>query len=174
MHLNRISISTGTLVDSQPPGRESPRNCCRGVSAGRSSLDCEPFCSLHSPGSLNEQGSYPRSTPPSIRSLRPSLSQSVRAGQAAGAASRAQTTTTTDHSLCAFDLRPKRPRAARSAAQSPRGRMNLAATGSRTTSERGNRPLLPQHPTPYPSSRTHEEGNVDQRVAAGGMPHRDR
>ncbi len=46
------------------------------------------------------------------------------------------------------------------------------SSGSRRTEGLEDRPLPPQ-PSPSCLSRFYEEGNVDQRVATGGMPDRD-
>ena len=58
------------------------------------------------------------------------------------------------------------------AAQGVFARRMHVSTGSRRTEGLEDRPLLPQ-PPPFCLSRSHEEGNVDQRVATGGMPDRD-
>lgn len=168
-------IPLGSHRDSQPAlRRESQRQRCAGVTAGPSSPDAaRPSClGAKFPG-WHEQNLGPPVTP-LFRFPHPSLSQFVRAGEGTNATACAPPTTTTDHFMDAPEPGQGQPhfadqsRAARSIA-----RRSYAGLRRCITEGFGNRRCLP--PQPHPSlSRSHEEGNVDKRVAAGGMPYRDR
>ena len=167
----RCYISLGSHCDSRPEmRRESPRQRCASVTRGQSSSAAESLDSSAIRADLHDPrlGFTPHSSPLQLR-----LSHLVRAKAAGTASVVAQTTTTTDHFSCVPDPTSGQPRfaagsrTAHSCARRMPGEQRFC-----TTEGLGNRLWLPPPPLPYPS-RYHEEGNADQCVAAGGMPHRD-
>lgn len=169
----RYDISLGSHGGSRPEmGRESPRQRCASVSKGQSSPAAESFDSRRILAGLDDPhlglGLTPRFSPSHLR-----LSHLVRVESAGTGSAVAQTTTTTDHFLSVSDPVQGQPRfAVRSRAAHSCARRMHAGRRFCTTEGLGNRLWLPPPPLSYPS-RYHEEGNANQCVAAGGMPHRD-
>ena len=171
----RFQISLDSHVDSQPEmRRENQRQCCAGLTPGKSSPPtAEPQRSSEPNRGSHDQNPRLRVMPTLVK-LRHCLSHLVRATETTSAVASALSTTTTDHFGCSYPLRLRHPRTAdkRHAPLTIARRLH-ASPGRCTTEGLGNRRWLPtpHHPSP---SRSHEEGNVDQRIATGGMPHRDR
>lgn len=168
-------ISLDSQVASQPElRRETQRQCCAGKTAGKSSPQiAEPLCSrVTDCGSHDQNPRLP--VLPTLVTLRHCLSHLVRATERTSAATFALSTTTTDHFLSCCPPHLRHPRLAEAGhAPLPMARRLYANSGRSNPEGLGNRRWLPtpHHPSP---SRSHEEGNVDQRIATGGMPHRDR
>ncbi len=171
----RFQISLDSHVDSRPEmRRETQRQCCASMTPGKSSPPtAEPLRSRETKRGSNDQN--PRlPVMPTLVKVRHCLSHLVRATGPTSAVASALSTTTTDHFGCNNLLRLRHPRLADKHLAPPTIARRLHATpGQCTTEGLGNRRWLPtpHHPK---LSRSHEEGNVDQRIATGGMPHRDR
>jgi hypothetical protein len=154
--------------------RECQRQRCAEVTASPSS----PDAAEHLRSRANFSGLYEQNLDlPVISTFVPlhlRLSQLVRANEETIADACAPPTTTTDHFLCVLQHDQGQPRSAdQSHAARFFARRSHAGHARCTAEGLGNRRCLP--PQPHPSlSRSHEEGNVDQRIATGGMPHRDR
>lgn len=171
----RFHISLVSHVGSRPEmRRETKRPRCADVAAGESS----PLGARSTPGRDRHRGWYDQNVrlpvTPMLVNPRPSLSHLERASERPSPASAALSTTTTDHFVSRCLSRWEQPRYA-----DVRRASRTIARGEPSLSGRCHREGLGDRlglPTPHhPSrSRSHEEGNVDQRIATGGMPHRDR
>jgi hypothetical protein len=168
-------ISLGSHLDSQPEMRpESQRQRCASVTAGPSLPQAAAeLTRSRAVASPRHDRTLRLPVTATLAPLCTSLSHLVRACEEASARATALTTTT-DHFGRALPSDQGPPQfAVVSRASRNFARRSRAGRGRCTAEGLGNRRCLP--PQPHPSlSRSHEEGNVDQRIAAGGMPHRDR
>ena len=169
-----VSIPTGRLVDSLPINcSESLRHRCAGPTPGKLPLAREVIVTRSLPVFRPKPHTCP-SAGPFLCPPCSCLSQSVRAERPGDAAHPARSTTIPAYHLWMMHRkRPHRPRTTAGEAQGQTAQSSGHHPHQSAPQGPQNRPLLPQH-HPYPRSRSYEEGNVDQRIATGGMPHRDR
>lgn len=173
MSRNCVLIPFGSHVGSRPaPGCESPRNRCACLTVHRSSWASGQFRPESYSAQVVDREMHGQSW-----QADPEWVRSVSVQRAAGGSCRSQRFASLSTSPAAFSCRNHQDRwnARRliaCAAQGLLAHRKFAVGGCPKTEGPENRHLLPEHHHPC-RSRSHEEGNVDQCLAAGRMPDRD-